>query len=91
MSNRKPHGMAVLTVITIAWDANISVSTVDSQNVTIVRSAVAPATGWITFIMAVLPFSQVRVRYATQMPGAATFGNSDIGLRSAAHLVNLIS
>jgi len=56
ISNRKPHGMAVLTAMTTAWDANSSVNAVESQKVTIVRIASASATGWITLVTAFLPF-----------------------------------
>jgi hypothetical protein len=62
-------------VVTIAWDANSSVTAVESQKVAIVRIASTPATGWIILIMAFLPFWQARFGYATQMPGTATFWN----------------
>jgi len=53
-SNRKPHGIAVLTNITIAWDANSSVSAVESQKVAMATIATAPATGWIILVMVLL-------------------------------------
>jgi hypothetical protein len=37
-----------------------------------VRVASMPATGWMIFVMALLPFAS---GYATQMPGTATFWN----------------
>jgi len=71
INNRKPHGMTVLTAATIAWDANSSERAVEIQKVVIVRSASAPAIGWIVFNI-FLPFP---LAYATQMPGTETFWN----------------
>ena len=67
--------MAVLTVVTIAWDANSSVRAVESQNAAIVSIASAQAIGWMNLIMASLPFLQACLGYATQAPGTATFWN----------------
>jgi hypothetical protein len=64
--------MAVLTAITVASEASNSLSAVESQKVAIVRVASMPATGWMIFVMALLPFAS---GYATQMPGTATFWN----------------
>jgi hypothetical protein len=47
ISNRKLHGMAVLTAVTTAGEANSSAMAVESQNVAIVRIATAPSTGWM--------------------------------------------
>src|SRR6185503_4607401 len=63
ISNRKPHGIAVLTLMMIASDANISARVVESQNVAIVRIASAPATGWMILSMALLPFRQTCLGY----------------------------
>jgi hypothetical protein len=41
------HGMADLTAITVASDANNSEMAVESQNVAIVRMATRPASGWM--------------------------------------------
>ena len=45
ISTRKPHGIAVLTMVTVASDANSSANAVESQKVAIVSSASAPASG----------------------------------------------
>jgi hypothetical protein len=60
MSNRKPHGMAVLTMVTVVWDANSSLRAVESQKVAIVRIASAPASGWMILVTVLLPFLQDR-------------------------------
>lgn len=44
-SNRKLHGMAILTAAIATWEANISLRTVDSQRLAIVSIATVPATG----------------------------------------------
>ena len=72
MSKKNPQGMAVLTAIMVASDANNSLSAVESQKVAIVKVASMPATGWIIFVMALLAFAS---GYATQTPGTATFLN----------------
>ena len=64
-----------MTAVTVASDANSSLKGIESQKVTIVRSASAPAIGWMILIMAFLPLLQARFGYATQMPGTATFWN----------------
>lgn len=47
--------MAVLTVMTVAGDANSSLRAVESQKVAIVRIATVPATGWMILIMGFPP------------------------------------
>src|SRR6266702_3405017 len=74
-SSRKPHGMAVLTAIIVAWGANNSLRAGESQKIAIARIATAPATRWIILLMALLSFLQARFDYATQIPGTATFWN----------------
>jgi len=45
ISNTKPHGIAVFTLVTTDWEASNSLMAVENQNVAIVRSAMTPATG----------------------------------------------
>jgi hypothetical protein len=55
-SNRRPQRMGVMTNVTTAWDANSSVSAVESQKIAIVTIATAQATRWIILVMVLLPF-----------------------------------
>ena len=53
--------MAVLTAITAASEANNSERTVESQKVVIVRSATAPATGWMILFIVLLSLYDIMV------------------------------
>ena len=73
INKKNPHDIAVLTDVTTAWEANSSVSAVESQKLAMVTIAMVPAIGWINLVTAFCPFLSRAAGYATQMPGTATF------------------